>query len=101
MKKIIEGKMYNTETAKEIGEYDNGLSLSDFRHLSETLYRKKTGEFFLYATGGAMAIYAEKYCDGVTGGNAIIPLSDKAAQEWCEKHLDVETYVKWCEEVEE
>ena len=29
MKKIIEGKIYNTETAILLGEYSNGLSHSD------------------------------------------------------------------------
>lgn len=54
MKKIINGKMYNTETATELGNFWNGLSTNDFRNLSETLYRKKNGEFFLYGQGGAM-----------------------------------------------
>lgn len=27
MKKIINGKMYNTETAKRLGEYDNGYAI--------------------------------------------------------------------------
>lgn len=43
MKKIINGKMYNTETATKLGDFWNGLSKSDFRQLSETLYRKKNG----------------------------------------------------------
>lgn len=101
MKKIIEGKMYNTETAKEIGHYDNGLGGGDFRHLCETLYRKKTGEFFLYATGGAMTKYAMECCGGITGGNVIIPFSEREAKEWCEKHLDTETYEEVFGEVKE
>ena len=48
MKKIINNKMYNTETATEVASYDNGCYLSDFRHFREELYRKRTGEFFLY-----------------------------------------------------
>ena len=30
MKKIINGILYNTETAKELAEWSNGLSSSDF-----------------------------------------------------------------------
>ena len=47
MKKIINSKKYDTKTAKEIGIYCASLSVSDFGYFEETLYRKKTGEFFL------------------------------------------------------
>ena len=47
MKKIINGKMYNTETAKEIGSWNNGRYRSDFYYVGETLYKKKTGELFV------------------------------------------------------
>ena len=43
MKKIIDGKTYNTETAEEIGSYDNGLGARDFRHCKESLYKTKRG----------------------------------------------------------
>ena len=101
MKKIINGKMYDTETAKEIGCYNNGLGVGDFRHLSETLYCKKTGEFFLYGTGGAMTRYAKEVSDGITGGEEIIPFSEREAKEWCEQHLDADTYAMVWGEVEE
>lgn len=42
MKKVINGKMYNTETAKKLDS--NGteqLSYSDFNYWCETLYLKK------------------------------------------------------------
>lgn len=63
MKKIINGKVYDTNTAKLIGSWD-----------AETLYQKKTGEFFLF-------------------GNRIMPLSYDSAREWAEEHLDVEDYI--------
>ena len=46
MKKIINGKRYDTSTAILIGSarYSHG----DLEYLTEELYRKKTGEFFLY-----------------------------------------------------
>lgn len=40
MKKIIKNRVYDTSTAKKIGEFSNGLSYSDFDYLRETLYRK-------------------------------------------------------------
>ena len=47
MKKIINGKKYDTETAKWLGDYWNGLGGNDFKKLFETLYQKKTGDYFL------------------------------------------------------
>jgi hypothetical protein len=55
MKKIINGKMYNTETALLVGTCWNGLSSSDFACETVCLYRKKTGEYFLAAAFGPRA----------------------------------------------
>ena len=46
MKKIINGKKYDTDTAEQIGYDNNGLLCSDLSYIEETLYKKKTGEFF-------------------------------------------------------
>ena len=47
MKKIINGKMYNTETAKYCGGYEFS-NCGDFNYVCEELYQKKTGELYLY-----------------------------------------------------
>ena len=93
MKKIIGGKKYDTETAKELGSSWNGLSPTDFNYCSEKLYRKKTGEFFLYGAGGPMSRYTVSKGDNTwSGGEMIIPLSLEAAQKWAEEHLDGDEY---------
>lgn len=92
MKKIINGKVYDTETAKKVGTWDNGHYTSDFQYCSENLYKKKTGEFFLHGEGHALSKYASSSGDSSGWGEKIIPLSYKAAQEWAEKHLDGEDY---------
>jgi len=92
MKKIINGKRYDTETAQLIGSasYSNR---SDFRFWSEELYRKKTGEFFLYGEGGPASKYGRKIEQNTwAGGEQIIPLTLKEAQEWAEKYLDADEY---------
>ena len=94
MKKIINGKMYNTETAKEIASYWNGLNYGDFRYCSEILYQKKTGEFFLYGDGGPMTEYRVECGDGWRGGETIIPLTDTVAREWLEGFSDADTYIR-------
>ena len=51
MKKIINGKVYDTDTAKLIGSWDNGI-YGDLDSVSEDLYRKRTGEFFIFGHEG-------------------------------------------------
>lgn len=86
MKKIIEGKRYDTETAEEIVSYWNGLGTSDFRHVNESLYKTKSGKFFLAGEGGPMSKYARTCGDMTSGGEDIIPLTPQEAQNWLEEH---------------
>lgn len=93
MKKIIDGKLYDTETALKIACYFSEDSPSAPTFLRETLYRKKTGEFFLHGKGGSESKYAKlkggkQWC----GAEAIIPLSYESAQSWAEKKLDTIQY---------
>ena len=102
MKKIINGKKYDTETAQEIETWSNAGSLCDFSHMEETLYRKKTGEYFLFGEGGPMTKYAvSEGNNSWSGGSDIVPLTYDAAQEWAEKHLEVDKYEEIFGEVEE
>lgn len=93
MKKIIKGKLYDTTTAKRLGEYEPRPNTSDFYWYCETLYKKKTGEFFLHGEGNAASPYSRscgqnEWC----GGEKIVPLTFAEAQEWAEKHLDGDEY---------
>ena len=92
MRKIIKGKMYDTSTAEELAEWDNEYYGNDFNRCSETLYRKKTGEFFLYGKGGARSRYASYSGGDVSGGEQIVILTYAEAQAWAEKHLDADKY---------
>lgn len=96
MRKIIHGKKYDTDTANQVcdptspvGMYD----VSDFHYYEETLYRKKTGEYFLYGWGGPLSPYSEPYGQrGSQGGERISPLTLEQAREWAERHLTAEEY---------
>ena len=94
MKKIIKGKLYDTDTAKQVGEWGNGLGRSDFRYCEENLYLKKTGEFFLHGKGGAMSKYCEISADGNerSWGEKIVPLTVDEAKAWAEEKLDADDY---------
>lgn len=97
MKQVINGKMYNTETAREITDWTNGRNLQDFYYYKEELYKKKTGEFFLYGKGNAASKYGE-WCDK---GGRIIPLSKSGAKAWVEEYSDADTYIELFGEVAE
>lgn len=45
MKKVLKGKVYCTETAKEVARIENGCI---FYHSVKILFQKKTGEYFFY-----------------------------------------------------
>ena len=94
MKKIINGKKYNTETAREMGSYWNGCGRGDFNFYAETLYKKKTGEFFIHVDGGANTSAAVHAYGAWYGGEKIIPVSAEKAKKWGEKYLSVDEYEK-------
>lgn len=102
MKQIINNKKYDTETAKLVGEWSNNRSYRDFSYCEEQLYRKRTGEFFLYGKGGPMSKYATP-CDNNAwvGGQDITPLSEDGARKWAEEHLDADEYEEIFGEVSE
>lgn len=94
MYKVINGKRYNTDTAQLMGEHSYGYP-GDFDYVSEELYRKQTGEFFLYGEGGARTSYAVAVDQNSwSGGEHITPLSYAEAQKWAEEHLGGEEYDK-------
>lgn len=92
MKKIINGKVYDTATATKAAEWSNNLGYRDFNWKEETLYRKKTGEFFIHGEGGPSTNYAERAGNMWSEGQRIIPLTYAEARKWAEEHLDGDEY---------
>ena len=86
MRKIIDGRTYNTETSKLIGDWSNERSNRDFSHCYQALYRNTKGAYFLHGYGGPMSEYARHI-----GGETINPMTAEDAQAWAEKHLFAET----------
>ena len=94
MRKILNNKLYNTDTAKYLAEFSSDYPKSDFNWYSETLYQKKTGEYFLYGEGGPNTHYAQ-HENGMWGyGQQIIPITEETAKKWAEENLDTDTYMK-------
>ena len=100
MKKIINGKKYDTDTAKCLLTWDNGCT--GFSYCMEALYQKKTGEFFLFGKGGPMSRYAIHYNNNyITGGEQIRPFTEQQARNWTENLFDGDDYEAIFGEVEE
>ena len=96
MKKIINGKRYDTKTAVRIGHYDNigegADSQSDFCWWAANLYRTpRSGQYFLAGEGGPMSRFSRPAGqNALSGGEGLTPLSDADAMAWAEQYLDAE-----------
>lgn len=93
MKKIINGKRYDTETATQVGYWENMADIRNFGYVCETLYRKRGGEHFLHGEGGASTKYAKSYGLNEWGfGERIMPMTHEEARQWAEEHLECDEY---------
>lgn len=102
MRQIINGKKYDTETATKLHGYWNGLSIRDFGHVEESLYQKKTNEFFIYGYGGPASKYAESCGQNTwSGGSAINPLTNEEAKKWAERYMGADKFESIFGQVEE
>ena len=102
MKKIINNKRYDTDTAERVASAFSRLARNDFGYWEEYLYRKRTGEFFLYGSGGPASRYSVSAGQNSwSGGEKIIPLTVQEAMEWGEKNLDGDDYEAIFGKVEE
>lgn len=92
MKKRIDTLMYDTDTAKKIAKYESPYAKGDNEYYEEYLYKKRTGEFFLYGSGNAGSPYCERaYKDNAfTPGEKIIPLSFEEAKKWYDKAFNAD-----------
>lgn len=80
MKKIINNRLYDTDTAKAVSPRIDRGSIDDIFY-GQTLYRKRTGEYFLHREGYR----------GVE--DAIQPQTYDEAREWAAENLDADQYI--------
>jgi hypothetical protein len=79
MQKVIGGRRFDTAAAEEVCASDNGLNRGDFKYRAETLYRTRSGRWFVHHEGGAMSDVAVASSGGYTNGEDIEPVSDEEA----------------------
>jgi len=85
MRKIKNGKRYDTDAALEVAYFWNGLSPDDPRHLNERLYKTAKGAWFLHGSGGANTRWSEICGYSTSRGEDIVPMTSTEALEWCEE----------------
>ena len=92
MHRTIANKVYDTDTAHALGNWQRGYS-SERGFISETLYQKKNGEYFLHGEGGPRSRYAQRVAPNTWGyGERIIPFTNEEAHAWAENHLTESAY---------
>ena len=103
MNKVINGKMYNTETADFLGRVSLGTP-RNWDYQEEELYKKKNGEYFFCFVGPTFSrclawVYQE--FSGTGGHQRFRPTSERLAKQWIEENFDGDKYVELFGEVEE
>ena len=103
MKKVINGKVYNTETAELVHDWTNGYGRNDFKFRTKDLYRTKKGNWFIYHEGGPMTDMAVSVGSNSYGGSEDIePISEKDALRFLESHDGAEEALKYfADQIEE
>ncbi len=87
MRKIIEGKRYDTDTATHVANHNNGHSRGDFHWINEDLYQTPKGNRFVHGSGGAKTHYVRQPGSNEwSGSQDIFTLSPQEALKWLEEH---------------
>lgn len=90
MKKVIQGSLYDTSTARKLGAAHADGSHDNPAYWEESIYRTNSGKYFLHGSGGSSSRYAQPKPDGSFGwGEKILPLSAEATQKWAEESLGI------------
>ena len=82
MKKVLNGVLYDSDNAKQIGVHGSVGSGNKIK--TETMYKTKDGHYFLFEremTGGMN-----------TSQGKMLPLSPEEAEAWAKKHLGEHPY---------
>lgn len=95
MKKIIDGKTYNTDTAEYItGDRTNLLARNDWNYEDWDLYCTPKGAFFMRGEGGPLTRWGVSLGGGMRSGSGptIIAISEEEARWIVERDCSAEEY---------
>lgn len=86
MKKLIDGKLYDTEISTELARWSN-KSIIDNLWLEEALYKTAEGDYFICGKGGSLTPYAKRDGERLAGCD-IRPLTRYEAAVWAAVHIE-------------
>lgn len=95
MKRTIDGKIYNTDTATKIATWSNGHNYNDFNYCDESLFVTSKGAYFVAGEGGAMSKYSQSHGNSRGSGEGIEVLTKSQALAWCEHHQEQDAIDKF------
>lgn len=85
MKRVINRRVYDTETAEQIARYAKNVDTNDFNYFIETLYKTDDARYFLHGRGGSNTKYAVRRNGEHSGSKEIKVFDEEDAIEWCEE----------------
>lgn len=94
MRKVLNGKLFDTKSAEFLCEHSFS-NPSDFKNVSESLYKSPNGQFFIKYSGGPMSEYGVRCGQNeLSGSSGIRLVSDDEAKVFFEAHGTSDDYVK-------
>lgn len=86
IKRIFNGKAYNTQSANLIATYEFYPDDEPYYHCDEELYQTKKGSFFIVGTGASHTMWSKK--DASIGewrtSYSVVPLAEQEVKRWLE-----------------
>jgi len=89
MERELRRRIYDPGSAQLVAGVANGFSKTDPRYLSETLYRKANGQFFLIVCKGVQTIAPN---DNAFYDYDIVPMNWHQARKWSCENMDVDDF---------
>ena len=96
MKRIIDGKRYDTDTAEMICDVSSRINdQRDFKWHDTQLYRTKKGAWFVAGEGGPMSRWAHDTGDGYGYGSGLVVIEADEARELLEQHDELDALAEY------
>jgi hypothetical protein len=94
MRKIINSRLYDTDTAAKVCDISGvgGLSVTDFKWNDTWLYLSPKGTFFVAGKGNGESRWAMRVGDMRCGGDGLAVVTPEAARRLFEEYGDPEKF---------
>lgn len=103
MKKIIGNKVFDTDTAQLIKRADHDNIRNGEGKCKQSLYRKRTGDYFLYVSGARTGTFHNLHLNDAKHDRErhIYCLTYEQARAWCEAEMSAEEWLENFEPTED